>query len=165
MGGLTPMTPASNWLAQLAPDHAPPPPGWWPPAPGWWLLAALLIAFAIGLVLWWRNPRRRLRQAALRELARVGASTGNSNVIAAGIENVLRRFALAHFGQARVARLSGEAWLAFLVAEGADSLSGGPGRSLIAAAYGGQVPDARALWLAGARRFVQRAGRRRRRTP
>ncbi len=159
MGG---MTPASSWLAQLAPDHVPPPPGWWPPAPGWWLLAVLLLALAIGLLLWWRNPRRRLRQAALRELARVGGSAGDTHVIAAGIENVLRRFALARFGQARVARLSGEAWLAFLIAEGADSLSGGPGRSLIAAAYGGQVPDARALWLAGARSFVQRAGRGRR---
>ena len=39
MGSVTP-----DWLAQLAPAHAPPPAGWWPLAPGWWVLLMLLVA-------------------------------------------------------------------------------------------------------------------------
>ena len=33
----------NDWLARLAPEHAPLVPAWWPPAPGWWVLALLLL--------------------------------------------------------------------------------------------------------------------------
>jgi len=43
------MNPAQpDWLAQLAPAHAPPPPGWWPLAPGWWAVMILIIGFLPG---------------------------------------------------------------------------------------------------------------------
>ncbi|MGH8257213.1 MAG: DUF4381 family protein, partial [Steroidobacteraceae bacterium] len=109
----------SHWLAQLAPAHAPPAPGWWPPAPGWWglaLLGALLIA---ALLWWWREPRRVQRRIALRELLRIRtASEFDIPASARAIESVLRRYAVAVFGRARVARLSGMAWLEFAATHG-----------------------------------------------
>lgn len=157
-----------SWLAQLAPSHAPPPPGWWPMAPGWWLILLLGVLLAWGLARWWRNPARRRRLAALAELRRIRAATGAAGgsetaaESARAIENLLRRYAIAVFGRSRVAALSGEAWLNFLGAAGAQPLAGEAGRAMLAAAFGGPVHDQRTLWLAGAETFVQSAGRTRR---
>ena len=114
------MTP--GWLSQLAPAHAPPPPGWWPPAPGWWLLAVLLLAATASAIWWWRDPYRRSRRVALRELRVIRAGDGDVVASARAIESLLRRFALAVFGSARVARLTGDAWLAFVAAQGGTAL-------------------------------------------
>lgn len=149
------MTP--NWTAQLAPAHAPPPPGWWPPAPGWWVLAALLLAAAAVAVWWWRDPYRRSRRAALRELRAIRAADSDPISSARAIESLLRRFALAVFGSAQVARLTGDAWLAFVAARGGDPLAGESGRSLLATAFGGHVSDERECWISAADAFVRRA--------
>jgi hypothetical protein len=151
------MTP--GWLSQLAPAHAPPPPGWWPPAPGWWLLAALLLGAAATVLWWWRDPYRRSRRAALRELRAIRA--GDSDIVASAraIESLLRRFAIAVFGAARVARLTGDAWLAFVAAQGGTQLAGDAGRSLLATAFGGSASDDREYWIAGADAFVRQARR------
>ena len=155
------MTP--SWTSQLAAAHAPPPPGWWPPAPGWWLLAALLVAAAAAGVWWWRDPYRRSRRAALRELRVIRAAYRRADsdpaVSARAIESLLRRFALAVFGSARVARLTGDAWLAFVAAQGGTPLAGESGRSLLAAAFGGRVRDERECWISGADAFVRGARR------
>lgn len=148
-----------NWLSELAPAQAPPPPGAWPLAPGWWGLAAVVIVLGIGALWWWRNPRRRRRRAALRELRRIRANELDLQASARAIERLLRRYAMAMFGRERVARLTGEAWLTFLGAEGGAPLAGEAGRCLLNAAFGGRVRDARAQWLAGADGFVRRAGR------
>lgn len=151
------MTPA--WLSQLAPAHAPPPPGWWPPAPGWWLILVLLLA-AAGAALWeWRDPYRRSRRAALRELRAIRASQFDAGARARAIESLLRRFALAVFGSARVARLTGEAWLAFVATHGGTALGGEAGRSLLSNAFGGGGSDERECWLSGADAFVRGARR------
>jgi hypothetical protein len=153
------MTP--GWLSQLAPAHAPPPPGWWPPAPGWWLLAVLLLAAAVAaLVWWWRDPYGRSRRAARRELRAIRAEEDFDIVASArAIESLLRRFAIAAFGAARVARLTGDAWLAFVAAQGGTQLAGAAGRSLLATAFGGGASDDRECWIAGADAFVRRARR------
>src|SRR5215469_1206710 len=156
MGSMTP-----NWLAQLAPAHAPPPADWWPPAPGWWVLAVLLLAATAAGVWWWRDPYRRSRRAALRELRAIRAEDSDVVASARAIESLLRRFAVAVFGGAQVARLTGDAWLAFVAAQGATQLGGEAGRSLLATAFGGRASDDRACWIAGADEFVRRA----RRTP
>jgi hypothetical protein len=148
----------ANWLDQLAPEHAPAPPGWWPPAPGWWGLAVLLLIVAIGAWVWWRSPRRRLRQATLRELRKIRAADLRPNETAQAIQNLLRRYALVLFGPERVARLNGSAWLEFLAAHGAPMLGGGVGRSLLAASYGGDTAGADpADWLRAAETFLRRA--------
>ncbi len=148
-----------NWLNELAPARAPPPPGWWPPAPGWWVLAALAVALAGGALWLWRTPRRRLRRAALRELRRIGSTDADLRHSARAIENLLRRYAMAVFGRERVARLAGEAWLAFLGTEGGAPLAGESGRHLLSTAFGGEAYDERPSWLAGADTFVRCAGR------
>lgn len=154
MGGMTP-----SWLSQLAPAHAPPPPGWWPPAPGWWVLAVLLLAAAAAAAWWWRDPYRRSRRAALRELRAIRADDSDVVTSARAIESLLRRFAIAVFGAARVARLTGDAWLAFVAAHGGTPLAGEVGRSMLATAFGGGGSDDRESWITGADAFVRRARR------
>ena len=149
------MTP--DWLSQLSAAHAPPPPGWWPPAPGWWVLAVLLLAAAAGGVWWWRDPYRRSRRAALRELRTIRAEEADVVSSARAIESLLRRFAVAVFGGAQVARLTGDAWLAFVAEQGGAQLAGDAGRSLLATAFGGGASGDRECWIAGADSFVRRA--------
>jgi hypothetical protein len=152
------MTP--DWSAQLAPARQPPPPGWWPLAPGWWVLAVVLLV-AIAVAVWlWRDPYWRSRRAALRELRTIRTQETDVAASAQAIESLLRRFALAVFGSTRVARLTGDAWLAFVVAEGGTPLAGETGRSLLAAAFGGVASEDRARWIAAADAFV-RASRKR----
>lgn len=151
------MTPA--WLSQLAPDRAPPPPSWWPPAPGWWLLA-LLLAAALAGALWWRQRSRRpslrgWRRIALRELARLEASAADDAALARGLQQLLRRYALARYGRDAVAGLSGEAWIAFVVARGGSAWAGAVGAGLLRCAWGGRADADRDRWLAGARGFVK----------
>jgi hypothetical protein len=153
----------TDWLAQLAPDRAPPAPGWWPLAPGWWLLAGLIILVTVCVLFRLRNPNRRLRRLALRELDTIEVANAPPAAMAVALENLMRRFALARFGRERVARLSGQTWLAFVVAEGGQAFANEAGHSLLAAAYGGATEDDRARWLAGARAFLSKAGARRRR--
>jgi hypothetical protein len=142
-------------LQQLAPAHAPPPPGWWPPAPGWWGLAVLLVLIVVALAWWLRRPARKLRLAALGELRRLERARLDDAALASGLEHLLRRYAVARFGREPVARLNGESWIAFVAARGGAGLDGEPGRELLRAAYGGQGQMAhRAQWLSGARGFI-----------
>jgi hypothetical protein len=158
-----------GWLTQLAPDHAPTPAGWWPPAPGWWAVGALALVLLIVLVRWLQNRGKAVRRSALQELQRIRRSDGDGPAVARAIENLMRRYAVAVFGQARVARLSGDAWLEFVVSHGGKALAGHPGRSLLVAAFGNQPTDEREQWLTAAETFIKRApalaatsGRRRR---
>lgn len=151
------MTP--HWISQLAPAHEPPAPGWWPPAAGWWILAVLLLAAAAAGAWWWRDPYRRSRRAALRELRAIRAAQADLVSSARAIESLLRRFAVAVFGVTRVARLTGDAWLAFVAAQGGAPLAGEAGRSLLSTAFGGETSDWRASWIAGADAFVRHARR------
>jgi hypothetical protein len=152
-----------DWLAQLAPEHAPLIPLWWPPAPGWWILAGLALAFCTGAFLWWRQPTRRLRRVGLRELRRIQSFDADLPQTARTVQNLLRRYALAAFGPDRVARLSGEAWLQFIAARGAATLGGALGKSLLAASFGAKVNDQqlqdRDAWCTAAEQFLRHAVR------
>jgi hypothetical protein len=150
MGGMN-----TDWLAQLAPAHAPPAPGWWPPAPGWWGLALSVLLLAGGLVYWLRRASRQPRRIALRELARLEQGSGDDVQLARELEHLMRRYALAVHGREAVAGLSCEDWLAFIVAHGGASLSGETGRNLLRAAYGSPGSADRAGWLNGAREFMR----------
>jgi hypothetical protein len=153
MGGMN-----ANWLAQLAPDHAPPPVGWWPPAPGWWVLAGLVLIAAVASVVWLRRPSRRLRLSALRELRQIEAAGGADAELARDLELLLRRYAVARFGRTAVAQLSGQAWISFVVSHGGEGWSGMAGSELLRAAYGGSPATThRPAWLDGARAFLRKA--------
>lgn len=150
MGGLN-----ADWLTQLAPAHAPAPPGWWPPAPGWWGLALLLGLIAAALVYGLQRPSVRVRRAALRELKRLEDGPNDDVRLAGELEQLMRRYAVAAYGREAAARLAGPAWLDFVVAHGGKELAGTAGQSLLRAAYGGSVEADRARWLKGARGFLR----------
>lgn len=150
MGGVKP-----DWLAQLAPAHAPPPPGWWPLAPGWWGVAILMILALAGIAYWRSRPSVRRRRLALRELARLEATAGDDQALAQRLEHLLRRYAVAQFGRDAVAALSGERWIAFVVGHGGGAWAGSVGSDFLRAAYGGGVNTGRACWLDGARAFLK----------
>ena len=149
-------------LEQLAPDHAPPPLGWWPLAPGWWGVMALLVALALValMVAWLRKYRRqpsvkRWQRVALHELAQLqalagqhankGANTGvnkgacDDASIARGVQRLLRRYAIARYGREAVAALSGDAWVAFVIRRGGGDWSHDSGRALLRCAYGSET--------------------------
>lgn len=142
-------------LKQLAPPHAPPPPGWWPLAPGWWLLALLLVLLVAGLVYWYSRPSRRLRRIALRELAQLETHVHDDFQLARELQDLLRRYAVAAYGRMAVADLSGDEWLAFVVAHGGKELAGEAGQNLLRAAYGGLMLYDRGPWLQGAQNFLR----------
>jgi len=147
-----------DWLTQLAPAHAPSAPGWWPPAPGWWVLGLLLAVSVVLLVRAVRDPRRALRKAALRQLQVIRASDADGAAVARATQNLIRRYALAVFGYGKVARLTGEDWLQFVVDRGGEALAGAPGRSMLAAAFGNVgAADERSQWTAGAEGFIKHA--------
>lgn len=124
-----------DWLAQLAPAHAPPAAPWWPPAPGWWWLAFLLLVGVAGFVYGWTRPQQRLRRASLRGLAVLKRAGHDDVALAVGLQDLLRRHAVACYGREAVAKLSGAAWLAFLGEHGAAALAGEAGAALLRAAY------------------------------
>jgi len=150
MGGVKP-----DWLAQLAPSHAPPSPGWWPFALGWWVLAALLVLGILVLWLWQRRAQVRLRRAALRELAKLNKTIAGDAELARELTLLVRRYAVARFGRDAVATLSGSRWIDFVVTHGGTPWGGDVGQNLLRAAYGGQCLPARERWLAGAQAFFR----------
>lgn len=151
-----------DWLTQLAPAHAPAAVGWWPPAPGWWVLGVLCVLLIAALVRMLLDPRRALRQAAIRQLRVIRASDADGPAVARATQNLIRRYAVEVFGRDRVARLTGEPWLNFVMDAGGDALAGAPGRSMLAAAFGNQASDDREQWFAAAEGFIRRANRGRR---
>lgn len=150
MGSVTP-----DWLAQLAPAHAPPPPGWWPPAQGWWGLLILLVVVVAAFIYWQRRPAVRLRHIASRELKNLQATIIDDIVLARELEDLMRRYAMARFGRDTVANLSGERWIAFVIEHGGAAWSGDRGASLLRAAYGSAATADRAAWLTGAHAFIK----------
>ena len=124
----------------------------------------MLVLLAITLLVrWLRDPRRAVRRAALKELQRIRTSDGDGAAVARAIQNLLRRYALTVFGRQAIAKLTGEAWLQFVAAEGGDALSGHVGRSMLSTAFGNHSTDERDQWAAGAAEFIRRAARTRRR--
>lgn len=115
-------------LAGLRDIHSPPPPGFWPLAPGWWLL--MLLAVLLPLVVWFvvrqvkaRRERLRVRKLALAELEQMKAQWQDDikpEAAVSEIATLIRRAAIAKFGSTVVARLSGDAWLAFLQQQAPD---------------------------------------------
>jgi len=164
---------AEDPLNNLADIHLPDPVSLWPPAPGWWVLAVLLLAALVyagfRYAAYWRRQRRL--KSALRELDRAysayqKAAAGNSN--AAGLaylqdcNNVLKRVALLHHPAAKVARLHGRDWLAFLDAEGeTEEFTSGAGRILADGGYRptfeGDVPAIQSLCASWIRHVYARA--------
>jgi Domain of unknown function (DUF4381) len=141
-------------LAALRPLHPPTAVHWWPPAPGWWLLAVALAALLV--LAWWQRRRRALQRVALAELRRLDSTEQDPARLAAGVNQLLRRVALACFPRRQVAALCGEAWLNFLDAHaGAGGFAQGPGRVLLTAPYTPGGPLDRAALVTLARQWIR----------
>jgi len=97
----------------------------------------------------------------MRELRLIRASPLEGPDAARAIEGLLRRHAVALHGRARVARLTGEGWLEFAGASGAEGFAGDTGRSLLAAAFGDHPAQRvdRDRWLHAAAQLICRSGR------
>lgn len=151
----------NDWLAQLAPEHAPAAPGWWPLALGWWVLAILIVVAICFALSWWLRPASRLRRVARNELRRLRERVLDPADAARAIQSLLRRYALAVFGRDVTARLSGEAWLNFLVDSGGEAFVGPSGRALLVTAYGDTASAVsesdREGWFEAADQFLRRA--------
>ncbi len=130
---------------QLRDIHLPPAPPFWPPALGWWVVATVLLA----LLAWgghaaWRQLRlRRQRRRVMDVLARLESGLANerSPEGLAHISVLLRRLALMRFPRAKVAPLTGHAWLRFLDESGGQGrFTDGPGRVLASGPYQRALP-------------------------
>lgn len=148
MGGI-------NWLAQLAPPHAPAQANWWPLAPGWWGLIILVITVIAYALYYQFSANVRLRRAALRELKNIEQTVVDDIALASALANLLRRYAIARFGREAVASLSGSAWINFIVAHGGKAWAGDTGANLLCITYGGHALIERTRWLTGARSFLK----------
>lgn len=92
---------------------------WWPPAPGWWILTifCLVLLVALAGLLRRRWYARAYQRQALNELKQYQQQYQQHQDLAAlcrDINRLLKRVAIARFGKAAVAHLSGNAWLDFL---------------------------------------------------
>lgn len=97
-------------ISGLEPMISPSGVAAWPPAPGWYgafalVLLALLILTIRSIRNWRQNEYRR---KALKHLAMINP------VDIAAVNQVLKITAMHHYTRARVASLSGKAWLEFL---------------------------------------------------
>jgi hypothetical protein len=94
----------------------PAPIDWWPQTTGWLLLGLLLSGLALRAA--WRRLRRwhrnRYRREALAQLSRLDPQRSRS-ALAAQLNNLLKRTALAAWPRPRVASLSGQPWAQFLL--------------------------------------------------
>lgn len=131
------MNPTDYSQLPLRDIHLPAAVGWWPPAVGWWLLFGLVLVCAVWLG--WRYHLQFRQRAALRGLravARTLAAGGAPVDCMQRISIILRRFAMSVASDARVAGLTGEAWLGFLDSRWSrEEFTNGSGRVLVFGPY------------------------------
>ena len=123
-------------LEQLADIHLPTEISYWPPAPGWWILGTLVVIGVIYLLKSYlaRRHLQRVAKAALTELdncyenfsAASGDKISESKLRYVNeVNSVLRRVALVHYPQSKVASLGGSEWVDFIKEKGDSNLLSG----------------------------------------
>ncbi|TCL00760.1 uncharacterized protein DUF4381 [Shimia isoporae] len=138
MSGTTENESLVGLINQLAEVPTPAPVSMAPQTPGWAILAALI---AVGLFwlarrYWISHKANAYRRAALKALN----SAGNDP---AAVSAILKRTALAAYGRAEVAALTGSEWLDFLNRT-SGKFVGDTGTAIVSAAYAKspiQAPD------------------------
>ena len=103
-----------NPLSQLHSIHTPDAVSAWPLAWGWWLLMVIVAALCVlAVVLVYRHIQfNKAKNQAIAEVSRLDVQSGN---MAKQLNELLKRLCL-HYGNASVvAKMSGEAWVAYLL--------------------------------------------------
>lgn len=142
--------PSAFDLQNLHDIVVPPPVPWLPPAPGWYALGLVALLFLLwGAVAayrrWRRNAYRRQALAELARLERALATEEAASPLLPRLAELLKRTAMAAYGRAAVAPLSGQPWLDFLDGRCPGALfAGESGRLLLLVAY---APDTRLAGL------------------
>jgi hypothetical protein len=137
--------PPSIDLQSLHDIVAPPPVPWLPPAPGWYALGLTALLFLLwGAVIlfrrWRRNAYRRQALAELTHLTSAPATDTAASLVVPRMSELLKRTALAAYGRAQAASLSGQPWLDFLDSRcGRPLFAGENGRLLLLGAYAPQA--------------------------
>ena len=110
-------------LSGLRDIHIPEEPSWWPPAIGWWIVfGGIIVAFCIcfALFLSWCNQPK---QYALRELKKTFKETSNTVLLARSISVLLKRIVLVLYPRTKVATLTDEKWVDFLIKKTGNTFS------------------------------------------
>jgi hypothetical protein len=138
--------------------HPPGIPQLWPPAPGWWVLLVLIATALVLLSLRaWRTWRARVRRRTILAELNEAGQRAQGAALAAEVSALLKRVALARFGRAQVAPLTGPAWLDFLDRHGGSGrFTSGPGRALAEGPYAPTPKLDPAALLELARDWVER---------
>ncbi|MBR6412890.1 MAG: DUF4381 domain-containing protein [Alphaproteobacteria bacterium] len=110
-------------LSGLRDIHIPKEPPWWPPALGWWLvLGGIIIATLIGVFFffrWYNHPK----QFALRELKKMHLEIPNIVLLARSVSLLLKRIVLIQYPRSKVATLTDEKWVDFLIKKTGNAFS------------------------------------------
>jgi hypothetical protein len=131
----------NEWMSNLEEIGVPDPVPFTPQTAGWYLLAGLLAIGAVWLAWrffkkWRKNAYRREALHELAEIEGLLAGDGSQGEALQSLPELLKRVALVAYPRARVAELSGEAWLGFLDGTvGSTEFSQGVGRVLPDLAY------------------------------
>lgn len=143
----------------------PAPVTWTPGTVGAWLTLSLVFLALLALLgrTLLRYRRRAPRRAALRELGRLEPVLRDASERGAALERLailIKSVALASFGRARVAALSGQRWRAFLVETAPNAGFEGPAGEtllLLGERGAGSVDEARTrALLAASRSWIRR---------
>ncbi|MRX28510.1 DUF4381 domain-containing protein [Kangiella sp. HZ709] len=107
-------------LSKLKDVHLPAEVSWWPLAIGWWLLiGSLLLSLTVLLVIRLQKAKKfRLSKLAIKELNIIASSHSDNWLMQ--LEVLLKRASLAYFPKPKVASLTQESWINFLISTGKD---------------------------------------------
>lgn len=102
---------SASSLLPLNDIHLPAEPSWWPFAIGYYLVLGVAIIVVLALIIGWRKykQKRRAKRAAIALLSLNPEQLTPSHAI-----EIVRQAALSYFPRQKIARLTGEDWLAFL---------------------------------------------------
>lgn len=135
----------ANELKQLKNLAIPEPVSWFPHTWAWYLLFALIFCALIYLLFrWFRRYRANAyRREALTELERyetILLQTNNAISASQQLGQLLKRVALVTWPRTKVARLSGDEWIAFMQKHSPEKIDPDLGTCIGDYEYHGELP-------------------------
>ena len=110
-------------LSGLKEIHLPIEPSWWPPALGWWLVlmgSIIFIMLLIGMFFYWYTTPK---QYALRALKYYYKTDTGAILLARHMSALMKRISILEFPKSKVAKLTDDEWIDFLLEKTGNSFS------------------------------------------